>query len=62
MTADDGGSAQRTGAARAGVLVPSSDAFFLQVETAAAPQHVGGLVVFEPSDGDALSVERVIEL
>jgi diacylglycerol O-acyltransferase len=49
-------------AARPGVVVPSHDAFFLHVETAAAPQHVGGLVVFEPSDGDALSVERVTEL
>ncbi|WP_328523168.1 wax ester/triacylglycerol synthase domain-containing protein [Kribbella sp. NBC_00359] len=56
----DGGSTHR--AARAGVVVPSSDAFFLQVETAAAPQHVGGLVVFEPSEGDALSLERVTEL
>jgi diacylglycerol O-acyltransferase len=49
-------------AARPGVVVPSSDAFFLHVETVAAPQHVGGLVVFEPSDGEALSVERVTDL
>ncbi|WP_410790043.1 wax ester/triacylglycerol synthase domain-containing protein [Kribbella sp. C-35] len=42
--------------------MPSSDAFFLHVETAEAPQHVGGLVVFEPSDDRALSVERVTEL
>jgi hypothetical protein len=44
------------------MVVPSSDAFFLHVETAAAPQHVGGLVVFGPSDGEALSVERVTDL
>jgi diacylglycerol O-acyltransferase len=52
----------RDRAARPGVVIPSSDAFFLHVETVAAPQHVGGLVVFEPSDGEALSVERVTEL
>lgn len=44
------------------MVVPSSDAFFLHVETDAAPQHVGGLVMFEPSDGEALSIERVTEL
>ncbi|WP_132302000.1 wax ester/triacylglycerol synthase domain-containing protein [Kribbella sp. VKM Ac-2568] len=49
-------------AARPGMVVPSSDVFFLQVETAAAAQHVGGLVVFEPSDGEALSVDRVTDL
>ena len=49
-------------AARPGVVVASSDAFFLHVETGAAPQHVGGLVVFEPSDGEALSVDRVTDL
>jgi hypothetical protein len=45
------------------MVVPSCDAFFLHVETAAAAQHVGGLVVFDPtSDGAALSLERVREI
>jgi hypothetical protein len=50
-------------ASRPGLVIPSSDAFFLHVEAAAAPQHVGGLVVFEPtSDSEALSAERVREI
>ncbi|HEY0472517.1 MAG TPA: WS/DGAT domain-containing protein [Kribbella sp.] len=49
--------------ARPGPAVPSSDAFFLHVETAAAAQHVGGLVVFESTaDDDALSLDRVCEV
>ncbi|HET6294920.1 MAG TPA: SDR family NAD(P)-dependent oxidoreductase [Kribbella sp.] len=49
--------------AGAGVVLPSSDAFFLHVENAGAPQHVGGVVVFEPTtDNEALSVERVREI
>jgi hypothetical protein len=48
---------------RIGVALPSSDSFFLHVEAAGAPQHVGGVVVFEPtSDTAALSVEHVREL
>ena len=40
--------------------MPSCDAFFLHVETVGAAQHLGGLVMFEPtSDEAALSVERV---
>lgn len=43
-----------------GLVVPSCDAFFLHVETVGAAQHLGGLVVFEPtSDEEALSVEGV---
>jgi diacylglycerol O-acyltransferase len=38
-----------------GNVVRSADAFFLHVETAGAPQHVGGLVVFE----HALSMDQV---
>jgi hypothetical protein len=50
-------------ASRPGLVVPSCDAFFLHVETAAGAQQVGGLVVFEPtSDDEALSVERVREV
>lgn len=33
-----------------GVVVPSADAFFLHVEGTGAAQHVGGVVVLEPSD------------
>jgi hypothetical protein len=48
---------------RPGLVVPSCDAFFLHVETAAAAQQVGGLVVFEPtSDVEALSLQRVREV
>jgi hypothetical protein len=34
---------------RAGDVVPACDAFFLHVEDTGAAQHVGGVVVFEPS-------------
>ncbi|MFC6159882.1 wax ester/triacylglycerol synthase domain-containing protein [Kribbella jiaozuonensis] len=33
-----------------GIVVPSADAFFLHIERTGAPQHVGGVVVLEPSD------------
>lgn len=33
-----------------GVVVPSADAFFLHIERTGAPQHVGGVVVLEPTD------------
>jgi diacylglycerol O-acyltransferase len=49
-------------ASRPGLVVPSCDAFFLHVETAMASQQVGGLVVFEPADDEALSLERVREV
>ena len=32
-----------------GIVVPSADAFFLHIERTGAPQHVGGIVVLEPS-------------
>ncbi|MGH3498364.1 MAG: phosphatase PAP2 family protein [Nocardioidaceae bacterium] len=32
--------------------VPSADAFFWHVETAGAPQHVGGVIMLEPSGGE----------
>ena len=42
------------------LVVPSCDAFFLHVESTGAAQHLGGLVMFEPTGDDAeLSVERV---
>ncbi|HKT03582.1 MAG TPA: phosphatase PAP2 family protein, partial [Rugosimonospora sp.] len=48
---------------RRGARVPASDAFFLHVESAAYPQHVGGLAVLDTSDTpfgrDALA--RVIQ-
>ncbi|MGW1346036.1 wax ester/triacylglycerol synthase domain-containing protein [Kribbella sp. NPDC002412] len=43
-------------------VVQSADAFFLHVETAGAPQHVGGLVVFEPTGDEQLSVDQVREV
>jgi len=43
-------------------VVRSADAFFLHVETAGAPQHVGGLVVFEPTGDDQPSVDQVREV
>lgn len=42
--------------------VPSADAFFLHVEGPKAPQHVGGMVVLEVSEGNAPSVERIRDL
>ncbi|MFD7159640.1 wax ester/triacylglycerol synthase domain-containing protein [Kribbella sp. NPDC059898] len=33
-----------------GIVVPSADAFFLHVEGTGAAQHVGGVVVLEPTD------------
>lgn len=38
--------------------VPATDAFFLHAETPEAPQHVGGVVVLEPSDGAGLDEMR----
>ncbi|MFG1817895.1 wax ester/triacylglycerol synthase domain-containing protein [Kribbella sp. NPDC049174] len=43
-------------------VVRSADAFFLHVETAGAPQHVGGLVVFEPTGDGQPSVDQVCEV
>ncbi|MEJ1109505.1 MULTISPECIES: wax ester/triacylglycerol synthase domain-containing protein [unclassified Kribbella] len=45
-----------------GNVVRSADAFFLHVETAGAPQHVGGLVVFETTGDDRPSVDQVREV
>ena len=43
-----------------GIVVGSADAFFLHVEDAGAPQHLGGLVVFEPTgDNQVPSVDQV---
>jgi hypothetical protein len=44
-----------------GSVVPSSDAFFLHIERTGAAQHVGGLVMLEPS-GDRPSIDDVREL
>lgn len=44
-----------------GEVVPSCDAFFLHVESTGAPQHVGGLVLLEPS-ARRPSIEEVREL
>ena len=33
-----------------GTVVPSADAFFLHIERTGAAQHVGGVVILEPSD------------
>ncbi|HEY6934129.1 MAG TPA: phosphatase PAP2 family protein, partial [Marmoricola sp.] len=44
-----------------GVVVPSCDAFFLHVEDTGAAQHVGGLVLLEPSGGRP-SMEEVRDL
>ena len=50
-------------ARRPGLVVPSCDAFFLHVEATGAPQHVGGLVVFEPtSEGGQPSAERARQI
>jgi hypothetical protein len=38
--------------------VPATDAFFLHTETPQAPQHVGGVVLLEPSDGATLDEIR----
>jgi hypothetical protein len=35
---------------RAGVRVPAADSFFLHVESEAAPQHVGGVVLLDTAD------------
>jgi hypothetical protein len=44
-----------------GIVVPSSDAFFLHIESTGAAQHVGGVVVLDPSDHRP-SIEEVREL
>ncbi|HET8604269.1 MAG TPA: phosphatase PAP2 family protein [Marmoricola sp.] len=41
-----------------GSVVPSCDAFFLHVESTGAPQHVGGLVLLQPS-GNRPRIEEV---
>jgi hypothetical protein len=45
---------------RPGDVVPASDAFFLHVEGTGAAQHVGGVVVFAPTEGP--STARVREI
>lgn len=44
-----------------GELVPACDAFFLNVEGAGAPQHVGGVVLLEPSEQQP-TIEQVRDL
>lgn len=45
---------------RADRLLPPADAFFLHVEDAGAPQHVGGVIVLEAvGSGDAPSLDRL---
>src|SRR5215468_1034660 len=44
---------------RAGVRVPAADAFFLHVDSEAAPQHVGGVVLLDVTD-TPLDRERVV--
>lgn len=48
----------------AGVALPSCDAFFLHVEDAGAPQHVGGVAIFAASTGEdpVPSLEAIREL
>ncbi|WP_432875679.1 wax ester/triacylglycerol synthase domain-containing protein [Kribbella sp. CA-245084] len=41
-----------------GIVVPSADAFFLHIERTGAPQHVGGIVVLEPS-GQRPTIDEV---
>lgn len=41
-----------------GAVVPSSDAFFLHIESTEAAQHVGGLVMLEPTE-DRPSIDDV---
>jgi hypothetical protein len=44
-----------------GIVVPSADAFFLHIERTGAPQHVGGIVVLEPS-GHRPTIDEVRKL
>lgn len=43
-------------------LVPAADAFFLHVETDAAPQHVGGMVVLAPTTDGRPTVDELRDL